>query len=93
MSDSIPYYPTTSHGWREWIEDRLGITERVGREMALDGSFPFDKLVEKWREEFASERGYSVSFIPALIRNKKGLIAWAYLGSPEPLWTGSDDTP
>ena len=91
MSDSIPSYPTTSQQWREWIQEKLGISEETGREMALTTRFPFDRLIEVWRKEFSYEKGYSVAFIPALIRNKKRLIAWAYAGGPEPLWTGSDD--
>jgi hypothetical protein len=81
----------TSQQWREWIQEKLGISEAAGREMALTNRFPFDRLVEAWRKEFAHEKGYSVAFIPALIRNKRGLIAWVYSGGREPLWTGSDD--
>lgn len=91
MSNSIPYYPTTSQEWRQWILAKLGIAPEVGKEMLLTDTFPYDKLVDLWRREFASVKGYSVAFIPALIRNKRGLVQWVYTGGQEPLWTGSDD--
>ena len=42
------------------------------------------------RIEFSSDKGYNPSFIPALLRNIKGLISWTYGDGLEPDWSGQD---
>jgi hypothetical protein len=89
---SIPHYPKSPKEWREWIRDNLGINEEEAIRMSLKCAFPFDKLVDCWRREFHSQKGYSPDFIPALVRNQRGLIKWVYAKGREPVWTGEDST-
>ncbi len=84
-------YPQTPEAWRQWIEDNLGLTVKRGRELAEQGEFPFDKIEELWNRVFSVEHGYSAAFIPALSRNKHGLVQWVYMDKPEPNWMKSDN--
>ncbi len=83
-------YPTDPSEWQVWIEKHLGIdVEKAVMLLELD-SFPTEDLELLWQEEFTAEKGYVPDFIPALLRNKIGLIQWVYCGDDEPDWRGSD---
>jgi hypothetical protein len=84
-------YPQSPKAWRLWIEDNLGLTVKQGRELVEQGQFPFDQIEELWKRMFSEEHGYSAAFIPALTRNKDGLVQWVYMDKPEPNWTKSDN--
>jgi hypothetical protein len=91
VNSSSPYYPTSPSEWIEWIEDNLEINREEGKLMLETDEFPYVLLEEYFKKEFTVEDGYSSEFIPALVRNIKGLVSWAFGEGPEPLWTGSDD--
>ena len=86
-----PSYPQSADEWREAITKALNLTPEEGKYRFQTGTFPFDDLIVWIRREFSSDRGYSPGFIPALIRNRKGLIAWIYGDSSEPYWPGQDE--
>jgi hypothetical protein len=86
-----PYYPTRPEEWRDWIHLKIGLSEEDAKDLLERGLFPYDKMVACWQREFSSKKGYSPAFIPALTRNKRGLVEWVYRGGNEPLWTGMDD--
>jgi hypothetical protein len=82
-------YPQSPQAWRSAIQRGLGLGEAEARRAHQAGEFPFDRL-ERWiRMAFGDD--YSPEFVPALLRNMKGLAAWAYGQGPEPYWPGSDD--
>jgi hypothetical protein len=85
-------YPMTPDEWQIWIESHLDISKEEGTRILLSNLFPIEKLVEKWNQEFDTEKGYSTGFIPALIRNKIGFLIWVYDSGTEPYWKDSDST-
>ena len=85
-----PIYPANPTEWILWIESKIDIDERHGRGLCESSSFPLDRLIAAWEEEFSIDKGYSPEFIPALVRNKRGFLKWVYLGSNEPNWRNSD---
>lgn len=95
MTDEKPpnriNYPQTIIDWRNWIHIHLDINLDQGRSLAQEDAFPFDNLIKVWKQQFNPQHGFSSNFIPALVRNKRGLIKWVYLNAPEPNWTKSDD--
>ena len=86
----MPEYPTSPEDWQSWIEIHLRISPDEAVRLLKSDSFPLGELVGKWHEVFTVEQGYVSDFIPALVRNKLGLLRWAFLGAPEPKWRGSD---
>ena len=70
--------------------EHLGIDELTVIDLFEKGVFPFDRLEEIWKREFSLDKGYHSDFIPALIRNKRGLIVWVYRGGSEPNWRMND---
>ena len=92
MNNSVPYYPTSPAEWAEWIENNLEISKEEGLKMIRTRTFPYVLLEECFKREFTSEEGYSLDFIPALVRNIRGLVSWAFGQGKEPLWTGSDES-
>ena len=86
-----PSYPQKVDEWREAISKALGLTPEEAKLRLRKGTFPFDDLAIWIQEEFSPDKGYSPDFIPALIRNCKGLIAWAYGDGSEPYWPGQDE--
>ena len=81
-------YPQEPAEWLTAIQDSIGVSAAEGQEAYQAGKFPYDKL-EQWIREAFSE-GFSPDFVPALLRNVKGLVAWVYGGRSEPYWPGSD---
>jgi len=61
---------------------------REGREAYQAGNFPYEQLEEWIRETF--REGFSPDFVPALLRNIRGLVKWVYGDGDEPSWPGSD---
>ncbi len=86
----MPDYPISPSDWQSWIEIHLGISPHDGVKLCESDSFPIGDLIGKWNEEFTVENGYVPDFIPALVRNKFGLLHWVYLGANEPNWRASD---
>ena len=81
-------YPHNPKEWQSAIQDGIGVGEIEGQEAYQAGQFPCDEL-ERWIRQ-AYSAGYSPDFVPALLRNIKGLVAWVYGGEGEPYWPGSD---
>jgi hypothetical protein len=86
-----PPYPQSVDEWQEAIGEALNLTAEEGKARYQDNTFPFDDLAVWIRREFSADKGYSPGFIPALIRNRKGLIAWVYGDGSEPYWPGQDE--
>ena len=81
-------YPKNEDEWRIAIYKGLGITQTEGKELFQSKRFPVRKLEDWIRIEHA--RGFGPEFVPALLRNIKGLVAWVYGDGPEPCWPGKD---
>jgi hypothetical protein len=81
-------YPQNPEEWQSAIQYGIGVGVTEGQESYEVGEFPYDELVS-WIRETYSE-GFSPDFVPALLRNIKGLVAWVYADSSEPCWPGSD---
>lgn len=90
-SAQTPSYPQNVDEWREAIGKALKLTPEKGRARYQAGMFPFDDLTVWIRREFSVDKGYSPAFIPALIRNREGLIDWVYGDCSEPCWPGQDE--
>ena len=86
MTDVV--YPQEPGEWRQAVEVGIGVTGPVGQAAYRAGEFPYEKL-ELWIRETFSE-GFRPDFVPALLRNLRGLVAWAYGDGGEPYWPGSD---
>jgi hypothetical protein len=82
-------YPQNPAEWRLAIQEGIGLDEAQGRKAYQAGAFPNDRL-EQWIRETFSE-GFVPDFVPALLRNIKGLVAWVYGEGQEPSWPGCDD--
>ena len=85
---AVAVYPQGPAEWRTAIEGGIGVTGPEGRDAFRAGDFPYEKL-RRWIPE-AFREGFSPDFVPALLRNIQGLVAWAYGGGGEPYWPGSD---
>ncbi len=85
-------YPTSPEEWHSWIDVHLGISRQKGLDLFKDSSFPMERLIAIWEMEFTETKGYSPAFIPALVRNVKGLLNWVYYDGPEPNWRESDSS-
>jgi hypothetical protein len=81
-------YPQNPVEWQSAIYDGIGVDAIEGQEAYQAGQFPYEKLA-LWIREAYSE-GFSPDFVPALLRNIKGLVAWVYGDGGEPSWPGSD---
>ncbi len=82
-------YPQEPAEWRSAIEDGIGLDEMKAGEAYRTGQFPYDRLEHWIREAFGA--GFHPDFVPALLRNIRGLVAWAYGEGEEPYWPGSDE--
>jgi len=87
----IPAYPQNVDEWREAIRKALNLTPEEGKARYQACTFPFDDLLVWIQREFSADEGYSPDLIPALIRNRKGLIAWFYGDGSEPYWPRRDE--
>ena len=67
--------------------DRL--SESEGRKRHGLKAFPYNRLEQWIRNTF--REGFHPDFVPALLRNIKGLVAWVYGGENEPYWQQSDN--
>ncbi|MFW9921615.1 MAG: hypothetical protein ACFFED_18585 [Candidatus Thorarchaeota archaeon] len=83
-------YPTNPIEWQLWIDKHLGISVTEAKLLMDSDSFPTEELEIAWQREFTVANGYVSDFIPALVRNKLGLLRWTYLGEAEPNWRESD---
>jgi hypothetical protein len=81
-------YPQNPAEWRSAIQDGIGVGEIQGREAFHAGKFPYEELEQWIREAFG--KAFSPDFVPALLRNIRGLVAWVYGDGVEPYWPGSD---
>jgi hypothetical protein len=81
-------WPQTAEAWRLAIERGLDISQEQARQAFSAGQFDFAAL-ETWLQSEFGE-GYHPDFAPALIRNQRALVAWAYGAGEEPYWPGSD---
>jgi glucosamine-6-phosphate deaminase len=81
-------YPTNPETWRTAIREGMGLNSEETRDIYQSGAFPFEQL-ENWLVKTYST-GYSPEFLPALLRNIGGLVAWVYGDGDEPYWPGSD---
>ena len=88
---NLSTYPLTVDGWIRWINNNLDIDELTAIDFIEKDAFPFDRLEAVWAREFSVNKGYHTDFVPALLRNKRGLIVWVYRGGSEPNWR-MDDT-
>lgn len=85
-------YPQNVDEWRETIGKALNLTAREGKTRFQAGTFPFADLIGWIHREFGSDKGYRLDFIPALMRNRNGLIAWVYGNGSEPYWLGHGES-
>jgi hypothetical protein len=81
-------YPQNPEGWRSAIQDGIGLSEFEGQRAYQAGEFPYEDL-ERWIQGTYRE-GFHPDFVPALLRNIKGLVAWVYGDGSEPSWPGAD---
>lgn len=88
-----PVYPQTSDEWRSAIASGFGLSPAEGITKYEAGIFPFDDFLVWLEKEFSADKGYSSDFVPALVRNLKGLVAWIYGKGSEPYWPGHDNVP
>lgn len=86
-----PQCPRNRDEWRASIENGIGLAPEEGETLRCSDDFPFDRLVDWIRQQFSEDDGYSPDFVPALIRNIKGLVSWVYGDSSEPFWPGHDE--
>lgn len=82
-------YPQQPAEWRSAIEDGIGASRVRAQHAYHTGQFPYGQLEDWLRRAFGT--GFHPDFVPALLRNIKGLVAWAYGEGDEPHWPGSDD--
>ncbi len=81
-------YPQNPEEWQSAIQDGIGVGRIEGQEAYHAGRFPHEELASWIREAYSG--GCSPDFVPALLRNIKGLVAWVYGDGGEPSWPGSD---
>jgi hypothetical protein len=89
MTDTA--YPQEPAEWQSAIQEGTGVSATEGRKAYQAGVFPYGEL-ERWIQDTFSQ-GFSPDFVPALLRNVKGLVAWVYGEGGEPSWPGSDQDP
>jgi hypothetical protein len=85
-----PEYPRTPAEWRRAITRGIGLTHEEGKALRQADAFPFDALLTWIEQEYSEDCGYSPNFLPALVRNIKGLVRWVYGTDPEPFWPRAD---
>lgn len=83
-------FPQSAKAWQETIEAGLGITAVQGQQQWTTNNFPSEQLATWLTETYDAKHGYSPQFVPALLRNLQGLLAWIYGEGDEPYWPGSD---
>ena len=88
--DVIMEFPQSAKKWQETIEAGLGITAVQGQQQWASNNFPSEKLAAWLAKTYDAKHGYSPQFVPALLRNLRGLLAWTYGNGDEPYWPGSD---
>jgi len=88
-----PTFPQTPDDWRAVIASDFGLSIAGARQRYVDGTFPYAELKAWMARQYDVSQGYVAGFVPALHRNVRGLVAWAYGDADEPYWPGSDDTP
>lgn len=81
-------YPQNPTEWRSAIQAGIGVDGVEAREAYQTAQFPYEELAQWIRAAYSV--GYSPDFVPALLRNIKGLVAWAYGDGDEPSWPGAD---
>ena len=83
-------YPLNAEEWRETINRALNLAPDEGAAHHQNNTFPYKEL-EAWiRQKFQPADGFASDFIPALIRNIRGLVTWVYGGGSEPRWPSQD---
>lgn len=91
MKTKTPSYPQNADEWHSAITHGFGLTPEEGKAQHQTGTFPFEAFTVWLRQEFRADKGYNPDFVPALIRNRKGLVAWLYGNGSEPYWPGQDE--
>ncbi len=81
-------YPDNKEEWSIAIHKGLGITQIEGEQLLQNESFPTEDLLKWIQKEYS--KGFGLEFVPALVRNIKGLISWVYRDGSEPFWPGCD---
>ncbi|MFW9779331.1 MAG: hypothetical protein ACFFE8_10805 [Candidatus Heimdallarchaeota archaeon] len=84
----VPNYPQNREEWQNAIYAGIGLSKPEGETRYQSQEFPYSDL-EKWIQRSYS-RGFHPDFVPALLRNIKGLVAWVYGGRNEPNWSQAD---
>lgn len=87
---ATPSWPRSAAEWRAAFAAGLGLSPADGARRLRDGTLPHDDIEAFLKDAYAQERGYHPDFVPALLRNRDGLIAWVYGDGAEPNWPGSD---
>lgn len=82
-------YPQEPAEWQSAIQASIGLSVHEGQQAHQAGKFPYQQL-EQWIQESFSH-DFSPDFVPALLRNIQGLVAWVYGNAGEPSWPGSDN--
>jgi hypothetical protein len=81
-------YPQNPDEWQSSIQRGIGLNKAAGQLAYHGEAFPYKEL-ENWIKDTFSQ-GYHPDFVPALLRNIKGLVGWVYGDREEPSWSGSD---
>ncbi len=81
-------YPKNKEEWSIAIHKGLSITQIEGEQLFQSENFPVEDLVKLIQKEYS--KSFGPEFVPALVRNIKGLISWVYGDGSEPFWPGSD---
>ncbi len=81
-------YPQSPTEWQAAIEAGIEVPIEEGSEALADGTFPYAKLADWVRVTYDKRIG--PDFVAAVLRNIRGLVAWAYGDKSEPYWPGSE---
>lgn len=88
---NLPEWPQNAAAWRQALAAGVGIDPEEGRRLHAGDGLPREAVAEWLETTYAADRGYHPDFVPALLRNLGGLLAWAYGEAAEPYWSKSDE--
>lgn len=86
-----PTFPQDREAWQTAVADGLDLPPAQAEAAYERGEFPYAQLAQWLQTTYSAEAGYSPAFVPALLRNIKGLVAWVYGRGSEPYWPGTDE--
>lgn len=84
-------FPQTAQEWRDTLANTWHMSVATGQRHLQAGTFPYDDLAGWLAVHYSAENGYHPDFVPALVRNCRGLVAWVYGDGTEPYWPGRDN--